>query len=427
MSATPFSNDNLIKNQLLNLIPANAKIILEISCQNSSNLKPEYQEINSHCQYLFSQINPDNLTNDFADSLLNRFGISEANIDVLICQNILEILPKSQLFLPKIISYLKPEGVVIASVSNLQYWEVILNLLQGKWPLENQLLLNNYRGFLTLENVKELFINLGLTMDQLLKIGNNHPDFPKFQNLIQPLLKEFNIDTNIFAIQSSGNQYIIRGVKTEQPLPRFFIQTAIMAETGCAEIRVYQPDNLTKTLPGVRTFSQVKRMDLNIGQPGEEKVFIIQRMIMNYPKDLNLLKNLLNQDYLIVAEIDDDPLRRPEYEQNNFLSYRGCHCVQTTNQLMKDFLIQYNSNVAIFPNQIAKLPPQRIYEESKEIKLFFGALNRQNDWAEIMPSLNKILKENEEKIRVKVIHDQVFFQTLETRNKEFTPFCSGVA
>jgi glycosyltransferase involved in cell wall biosynthesis len=416
MSASPLNNENLIINQLLNLIPANAKIILEIGCQDS-NLKEEYQEINPHCQYLNLRIDPANFD-------LNNLGITKENIEVIICHNILEILPNFQQFLTRIISYLKAEGVVIASVSNLQYWEVIVKLLQGKWPLENQLLLNNYRGFLTLENVKELFINLNFKIDQLLKIGSINEEFQNFQNLIQPLLKELNIDPNNFAIQSSGNQYVIRAAKTEQPLPRFLIQTLIMAETGCAEIRVYQPDNFSKTIPGVRTFAQVKSLDTNIGLPGEEKVFIIQRMIMNYPRDLTILKRLLDQDYLIVAEIDDDPLRRPEYGENKFLSYRGCHCVQTTTELMKDFLIQHNPNVAVFPNQIAKLPPQRIYEDSKEINLFFGALNREKDWAEIMPILNLILKENEDKIRVKVIHDQVFFEALETKNKEFTPFCS---
>ncbi|NEP43947.1 MAG: glycosyltransferase family 4 protein, partial [Okeania sp. SIO2H7] len=170
--------------------------------------------------------------------------------------------------------------------------------------------------------------------------------------------------------------------------------------------------------------SAVKSADLSAPLPAEEKVFIWQRTIMTYAAHIPQLKNLLQRGYLIVAEIDDNPLRRREYADNNYLSYRGCHCVQTSTEPLADFLRQHNPNVAVFSNHLAYLPPPRNYDNSKTVTIFFGALNREQDWQIIIPSINKLLLELSYKIKFKIIHDRLFFDSLNTTNKEFEPFCS---
>ncbi len=194
----------------------------------------------------------------------------------------------------------------------------------------------------------------------------------------------------------------------------------------CGTMRVLEPDKLSATIPGVRTISAAKTADLNVGLPQEEKVFIWQRRILHYPRDLQKLKFLLEKDYLIVAEIDDNPLRRPEYAQNNYLSYRGCHCVQTSTEPLANFLRQYNPNVAVFPNQLTRILPLSDHNSpnGNYPTIFFGAVNRENDWKELMPIINQILSDYQDKIKFKVIHDHLFFESLNTANKEFYQFCS---
>ncbi|MDE5109424.1 MAG: glycosyltransferase, partial [Trichodesmium sp. St17_bin3_1_1] len=207
---------------------------------------------------------------------------------------------------------------------------------------------------------------------------------------------------------------------------RLLIQTIIMDPKVCGTVRVLEPDKFSATIPGVRTISTVKTADLNLGWPQEEKVFIWQRTILSYPSDLHKLKSLLEKNYLIVAEIDDHPLRRPEYAENNYLSYRGCHCVQTSTESLAKFLRQYNPNVIVFQNQLAKIPllSEHNFSDDSYPSIFFGAVNRELDWKEIMPIINQILSDHQDKIRVKVIHDELFFKSLNTANKEFYPFCA---
>ncbi|NES67776.1 MAG: glycosyltransferase family 4 protein, partial [Okeania sp. SIO2D1] len=107
-------------------------------------------------------------------------------------------------------------------------------------------------------------------------------------------------------------------------------------------------------------------------------------------------------------------------------SYRGCHCVQTSTPSLANFLRQYNPNVVVFHNQLARIVPlyERTVSHNKYLTIFFGAVNREADWKEIMPIINQVLSDYQDKIRFKVIHDKLFFESLNTANKEFYPFCN---
>ncbi len=112
-----------------------------------------------------------------------------------------------------------------------------------------------------------------------------------------------------------------------------------------------------------------------------------------------------------------------ELAENKYLTYRSSHGIQTSTEPLAAYLRQFNPNIAIFTNQLSKLPPPRIYPNDDSVTIFFGALNRQEDWAPIMPALNRVIATYPDRVSVKVIHDQEFFQALVTAQKEFEPFC----
>jgi len=315
---------------------------------------------------------------------------------------------------------LKPEGQVFATIPNVQYWRRIVNLLRGHWENPD----SKMQHWFTLESIKSLFAQAGLQVYELQGKGHKTENFAQFQQLLHPMVKALELKSSDFATETGAEHYIVRSTKSTIPPRRLLIQTIIMAPTGCDRVRVLEPDKFSATIPGVRTVSGVKTVELIPPLPGEEKVFIWQRTIMQYPGYIPKLKELLQQDYLIVAEIDDNPIRRREYADNNYLSYRGCHCVQTTTEPLAKILRQYNHNVAVFPNQLAYLPPPRIYPAEHTVTIFFGALNRENDWQPIMAALNRVLVAHKHRIRVKVIHDRRFFEALEIQQKEFESFCS---
>lgn len=97
--------------------------------------------------------------------------------------------------------------------------------------------------------------------------------------------------------------------------------------------------------------------------------------------------------------------------------------MQTSTEPLAEFLRQINPNVVVFKNQLAYLPEPRQYK-SDGVTIFFGALNREEDWAPIMPALNRVLTEYGDRVRARVIYDKQFFEALATPHKELEPFCS---
>ncbi|MDJ0518072.1 MAG: glycosyltransferase [Trichodesmium sp. MO_231.B1] len=425
-----YFSETSIHQELLNFIPADAKVILELGCGNGT-IASQYKQINPHCHYIGIESNPELAKNAAAqvDRILvgnipqniSTLNISPKSVDCLIyglnlmsMSNPTEILKYCQ-------SWLKNDAQVLAKIANVQYWRRIINLLKGNWEISEVI-----RHWFSLEGLKSCFATADLQIYEVQTRGEKGEEFEKFLQFTQPLVDALGLDGKKFATQTAPEYFIVRATNSPTPPRRLLIQTIIMDPKVCGTVRVWEPDKFSATIPGVRTISTVKTADLNVGLSQEEKVFIWQRTILNYPSDFYKLKSLLKKNYLIVAEIDDNPLRRSEYAENNYLSYRGCHCIQTSTESLAKFLRQYNSNVVVFQNQLAKIPTlsEHTFSHNNYLSIFFGAVNREADWKEIMPIINQILSDYQDKIRVKVIHDKLFFESLNTTNKEFYPFCA---
>ncbi|MDD1469550.1 hypothetical protein MEO43_30915, partial [Dolichospermum sp. ST_sed5] len=278
--------------------------------------------------------------------------------------------------------------------------------------------------FFTLNSIKQWFPEAGLQIYEIQTRGRKEENYQAFQQILSPVIQSLGLDASQFAIQTGAVQYVVRALKSQQPPRNLLIQTMMMAPLACDRVRVLEPDRLSLTIPGVRTVSTVKTADLNISQPGEEKVFVWQRNFLQNPDDLPGVQKLLRQNYLIVAEIDDDPMHWTAHIDNQFFTYKACHCIQTSTEPLAEFLRQINPNVVVFQNQLAYLPPPRQYKTDGTVKLFFGALNREEDWAVIMPALNRVLADYPETVSAQVIYDQKFFAALATSQKQLEPFCA---
>ncbi len=412
---------------LLPLIPPDAKVILEVGC-GAGRLCEAYRRINPKVEWSGIEIN------DEAAKLAMSFGRCDQvdnddiedcppsfldDVDCLILGDILEHLRDPWKLLKHMASSIKPNGQVLASIPNVQHYSVILGLLRGHWPYSSEGLLDwTHLRFFTLETIKEMFGAAGLDVFEIRgRRIDCEADFKDWEQILARL----NMPSLVKP--SMVYQYLVRSVRPalkathgeivsmeRVPIPRISIH-AIGDGTICERPRLAEPLAMLSTIPGVRCSTNP------VQDPGAD-IVIIQRA---RGANLDYHRAVVDRGSLLIAEIDDDPEWLVGLPECNFMPLRAVHAIQTTTEVMAETCRQFNPHVAVFPNQIASLTPPRKYHVGGPV-IFFGALNRENDWAPIMPALNRVLATHSD-IIVHVVHDRAFFNALETSCKTFHPFC----
>ncbi|MEM6500488.1 MAG: methyltransferase domain-containing protein [Cyanobacteria bacterium P01_C01_bin.89] len=430
-STQPY-NDNLNHN-LLRSLPKDAAVVVELGCYRGA-LGEAYKRLNPHCTYIGIEINEDAAA--IAQTRLDKVivgnaeapdfdpGIQPGTVDCVIYGDVLEHFVNPWDTLAKHRQWLKPDGIVLACIPNVQHWSVIRDLLLGKWEYCDQGLMDRtHLRFFTRDSIEQLFKQAGLELYGLFPVDQRRDEgFEEFKRILEPALQRLKVPMGTFDIQAAAYQYVVRGrVAQPDPVRRLYVQTLVMEEKACKRVRVSEPNYFLEAMPGIRTFSSDRDARLGLERPGEQTVFIWQRPILLYPKDIATVKRVLDRGYLIVVELDDDPLRWKDRGDVLF-TYRAAHAVQTSTEKLAGFLRQINPHVAVFPNQIGELPPPRVYDAQAPVRLFFGALNRQEDWRPLMSALNRVVQRWGDRIHVEIIYDKEFFETLDTPHKTFQPF-----
>src|SRR5439155_17336227 len=114
-------------------------------------------------------------------------------------------------------------------------------------------------------------------------------------------------------------QYIVRSVRAAAAPRRMLIWSLLGSVIG-SEVRIGEPGAFLATIPGVHilTGTSLRFEDLGRTWPGEDKVFIQQRVIIPRSDHLQLQRALLENGYLIIGEFDDDPDHFAEWGRTDF-------------------------------------------------------------------------------------------------------------
>jgi len=102
------------------------------------------------------------------------FPWEEETFDVLICSEVLEHLVDPWEVMAKLVKLLKPGGLVMASSPNVSHYNIILNLLKGKWELvEVGVMDKTHLRWFTPTSFRCLFEDCGITVEKLGPITKN--------------------------------------------------------------------------------------------------------------------------------------------------------------------------------------------------------------------------------------------------------------
>ena len=424
---------------LLSRIPTNSLTVLEVGCGGGA-LGHAYKMINPSAQYLGIELmeTPAKLAKERLDQvwcidiedMKNQFELPEKypSIDAVIYGDVLERLKDPQKILREHVSWLSPDGVVVASIPNVQHWSVIYNLIQGNWPQDDTGIFNKtHLRWFTRNSIVELFASLELKITSLQPRFLNLEQAKNFAKILEPCLEKMGQTPQKFLEGSAPLQYIVTATK-KLIKPVYISGLMLKPQAGMNEVRMIQPLKSVASFPGVNIELSSTGLQLRSLDPSVPKIMIWQRQTLTYESSLTQLKKIIKAGYILISEFDDDPDHFQSIIDNKYLSFRAVHAVQVSTDSLSSSMKKYNPEVKVFKNCLDFLPESKldkwiVKSSNPRLRVFFGALNREADWEAWLPCINDLLLEHEDLFEFEVVHDKKFFHSLMTNNKRFTPIC----
>ena len=335
--------------------------------------------------------------------------------DCILLHGVLEHLFEPAAFLKLCRQHLKPDGVLLAWIPNAQHWQTLQRALVGR--LDGAGANDRPIGF-SLPTLRQMFKEAKFELQNVIP----HSPAPElagdFLKALEPALVQLRTSPDTFQKLATTSDFLIKATK-RSPQARQIQTLTLRSVGGLNEVRVYQPSLFLKLEPGVTTEvaqQSVRKLPLT---PGEAKFVIRQRL--RFTEEMRgTCRELLDLGYISITEFDDDPRGFSQIVDSNFAVFRAVHAVQTSTDELAKLFRQWNPNVAVFPNQIADLPPLQLRESDRRIRLFFGALNRKHSWEPLIPHINRALQKLGEKVEVNVLVAKDFFDALDVKHKRLS-------
>ena len=267
-----------------------------------------------------------------------------------------------------------------------------------------------------------LFVG-GVGSDRLVKLFRNLP--PRGQILAAPDATGSDL---VEALRLTGCHVfeqapVLRAWRSPEPPVSIALHCTIAPELADdADTRIHQPNGFLRTIPGLRPMAQIEGFSPALSAGADAKILLMHRGIPRLDRDVGFLKTAIAEGYLIVLDLDDDPGFFQDHFDDNAFALRCLHAAQVSTPEIAERLREFVPEIAIFPNQLPMLPARPVKTETMT-RIFIGAYNRGDDWAEIREQANRVLGYFGDRVAVEVVHDRGIFDSLRIPNKRFTPRC----
>lgn len=371
-------------------IPPRSKSVLEITGEvpaDFESTKEKFLEIQPVCDYDVSK------TLSTSDKKFDAVLIQSEAIGNLQNSELVKLIKDAA-------KLLNPHGRLIFTLDNISYIKNVMAILEGK-PL-------NFKITLTKFELETAIDDAGLK-------AFNFMNAARRVEIPRAIAETANVDLAVF-------KYVIAA--TPETLPK---QTTIQISIGerivCGLKRVFEPLNAIATMPETKVFFHDSRQTYNVLKEEDfgRRIFINQRISFDsFGEGKIFFDKLSKAGYLYVEEIDDNPIIwQKDYEKNGQINFIGVHAIQTSTEYLADYLRQFNPNVKVFANQLKRIAPLRDFKKQKKypVRIFFGAVNRDKEFLDILPILNQVAQKYGDKVEFKIIARTQHFNALETKNK----------
>jgi SAM-dependent methyltransferase len=424
---------------LSRLIPLSARVVLDVGC-GRGELAAAYRRLNPNARLLAIDSDPGMVA--AARDRYDECAVAEARsaslpfdiphgIDCIVYSAVLEHLPDPFAMLARHAEALSPDGMMLICVSNVEHWSLTERLLRGAFHYEESGLLDRrHLRWFGLDTLPRGLHEIGLVPIDVQPRIFDEPSGRAFVDAMTPALRNLGIDPVDYARTALPLQYVWRVRRT--PVRRLVVAGDMLRPIGgVSHLRVLHPLTAMASDPAVVTQlapagSPPEPQDPRASGAAADdspRVFIMHRPALFGAEGQRLINSMIDKGWLVITEFDDHPDFMPGLDSPALVSFRGVHAVQTTTPELAGLLRQRNPELALFPNAVAELPDIRNFTDPRVLTVFFGALNREADWRHLMGAINAVIARAGDRLRFRVVHDEGFFQALETPNKTFTPLC----
>ncbi|WP_148301783.1 glycosyltransferase family protein [Sneathiella glossodoripedis] len=401
---------NEISKATLALIPRAVKTAALVG-QNAAQIGMEYSHLSPNCQ----QTRFPN-TRRFLQFTEDK---TKTSWDAIIVTGQIAQFTETSQLLAKFIKVLDTAGVLIFECRNPYHFKQLeqkLNLSSNPDPNLIQAILAKAENYS--KKITAAFKASGYEIDRLVRVKDNRSQEWINSSGLREALPDKIYQRLTKVCSSLAFLFRLTPIKH----PQFRIQAKILQPVGGVnDVRVNFPLAALQTIPGVQIHISQNQSIKAVKQQGIEKVFLWQRPVMTFEHSVPVIQQLRAAGYLIIVEFDDHTSPWPAIEENNYLTFAGAHAVQTTNQSMANFIRNHNPEVGIFPNQLHHFPSRDLTVPAEAAGIFFGALNRKEDYKTLLPCINGALNELKERFHFHVVGDEYFFENLRTDHKSFHP------
>lgn len=415
---------------LLSRIPLTARLVVDIGC-GTGVLGAALKRRNPAVRYIGIERDPAAaaVARERLDLVLEADAELAAiplrpgeTVDCLVYGNVLEHLVDPWAMLRRHAALLAEDGVVLACVPNVENWQVIDALLRGTWHSEAVGPFGQtHLQWFSLETMRHALAEAGLLPFDVTPCVFAAAAAAAFVTKLGPALAALGVDRAAFLRRTAPLQCVFRA--TRRPVSRLHFDARMLPHIGgVSQVRIVDPLLALATVPGVTARLSLRHESPVTDFPGT-KIALLHRQVLASDTSVAEVAALVRAGYLVIADFDDHPEAFPIIAQTGHRAFRAVHAVQTSTETLAAILRAFNPEVAVFANTLPELPQPKNFVDPTRLRLFFGAFNREADWAPIMPALNAVLQVTRGRVHVEVAHDRAFFEALATPDKRFTPTC----